>query len=357
MNNYAYDVNTPGQMFMVGFRGRTIDECGWLYHDIAECNLGGVLLFDRNVDGSVQNFDSMQSLQGLTAELQAINESLLFIAVDQEGGAVCRLKSRDGFPYACGAAEMAKGGVEQTRIESAGIAETLSACGVNLNFAPVVDLALNPDNPIIAGFGRSFGADADTVVAMAKAFVAEHHRRGIGCCLKHFPGHGSAEKDSHKGFVDVTRCWQRVELEPFQRLIQEGFHDGVMTAHLVHTGLEPAGTPATLSRSVLSGLLRRQLGFDGVIFSDDLQMAAITSGWSYKEAVQKAVLAGVDVLVVGNNLDLRVDALREGTRAIRELIDNGAIDEHRVLRSVQRIRQFKARIKGAIPWNSSQRIV
>ncbi|WP_028579207.1 glycoside hydrolase family 3 protein [Desulfogranum japonicum] len=354
MDTYDESVKFLGQMFMVGFRGQTIDEHHWLHRDIAERNLGGVLLFDRNIDRSVQNFDSMESLQHLTGKLQEISDSLLFIAVDQEGGAVCRLKKCDGFPEICGAADMAAGGSEVTQRHAAKIAETLSAGGINLNFAPVVDMAINKENPIIAKFGRSFGPDADTVVTMSKIFINEHHQCGIGCCLKHFPGHGSAGQDSHKGFVDVTHCWKQEELIPFQRLIEHGFCDGVMTAHLVHTGLEPAGIPATLSWAVLTGLLRERLGFTGVIFSDDLQMRAITNGWTYREAVQKAVLAGVDVLVVGNNLGFQDNALKEGVNAVLELIDNGKIDEHRVQQSIQKIRQFKERIKGALPWNSSQ---
>ncbi|PIE57668.1 MAG: glycoside hydrolase family 3 [Desulfobulbus propionicus] len=346
-----------GQMFMVGFRGQTLRANDWVVKDIEEFDLGGILLFDRNIDGSVQNFDAPEKLKNLTSALQSCCDSTLLVAVDQEGGAVCRLKPEDGFPAVCSAARMAAGGKAVVRRNAALIAETLCACGVNFNFAPVVDLDLNPDNPIIGRYGRSFGSDVDVVVAMAEIFIEEHQRCGVGCCLKHFPGHGSAGWDSHKGFVDVTQCWQSDELLPFQRLIGDGFRGGVMTGHLVHTLLEPNGRPATLSHALLSDLLLGKLAFSGVVFSDDLQMRAITHGWSYKKAVQLAVLAGVDVLVIGNNISLQEDAVKEGIAAIEELLDQGLINGDRIEQSLQKIQELKATITGILPWSSDQPIM
>jgi beta-N-acetylhexosaminidase len=123
-----------------------------------------------------------------------------------------------------------------------------------------------------------------------------------------------------------------------------------MTAHLVHRTLDPSGLPATLSPEVVDGILRRQLGFTGVVFSDDLQMRAISDGWGYEEAVQRAVLAGVDVLVVGNNLALRPDAVDVGIRAITKLLDSGRVDEKRIHDSLARIALFKECITGEQPW-------
>jgi len=133
-------------------------------------------------------------------------------------------------------------------------------------------------------------------------------------------------------------------------LIDRGYSDGIMTAHLVHRGLDPAGLPATLSAPIVSGLLRHQLGFTGVVFSDDLQMRAISNGWSYAEAVQQAVLAGVDVLIVGNNLDPREDVLRVGVQAIEDLLDKGLIDENRIRESLARIARLKERIARKQSW-------
>ena len=145
-----------------------------------------------------------------------------------------------------------------------------------------------------------------------------------------FPGHGSAAADSHLGFVDISEQWQEIELEPYVQLFAAGFADSVMTAHVVNRQLDPEGLPATLSEAVISGLLRNRIGFDGVVISDDLQMKAISDQWSFEEAVQRAVLAGVDLLIVGNNLVREHDIVARGTRAIEELLDNGRCSEDRI---------------------------
>lgn len=333
-------------MFVVGFRGCTLTPDHWLTGALARHPPGGVILFDRNVDKTVQNFDSPDRLQSLTAALQRHARTPLLIAVDQEGGKVCRLKERDGFRPTLAAATLAAQGVTATARHSASMAAELAAMGINLNFAPVVDLNLNPDNPIIARYERSFGIEVAEVVAHAQALIEAHHRHGVACCLKHFPGHGSAGGDSHLGFVDVSTCWQPLELEPYRQLIGQGYTDGIMTAHLVNRQLDASGRPATLSPLVIDGLLRHELGFPGVIFSDDLQMRAISNGWGLAEAVQQAVLAGVDMLVIGNNLDPRDDVLRIGIRAIGDLLDSGRIDHHRISASVARIAQLKAFLFG-----------
>lgn len=335
-----------GQMFLVGFSGCEVGADHWLARALAEECLGGVILFARNVDGSVQNIRSPGQLKRLVAGLRRCAAMPPFIAVDQEGGRVCRLVPRDGFRPSRSAAELAEEGIEATARAAELMAAELAECGINLNFAPVVDLDLNPDNPIIGRYQRSFGADPELVAGHARAFIEAHHRHGIGCCLKHFPGHGSAGSDSHLGFVDSTEKWQAVELEPYRKLLAAGYSDGIMTAHLVNRRLDPSGLPATLSPAVITGLLRRELGFAGVVFSDDVQMRAIGAGWAYGEAVQRAVLAGVDVVVVGNNLRPTEDAVTEGIRSIRALLDSGRIETHRIRSSLARIARFKATISG-----------
>ncbi|MBV5317941.1 MAG: glycoside hydrolase family 3 protein [Desulfobulbaceae bacterium] len=339
-----------GQMFVVGFSGCELNVAHWIVSAIEQDCIGGVILFDRNIDRSVQNIRTPEQLRQLTKDLQQYAIIPLLIAVDQEGGMVCRLKECDGFLSSKSAAALAEEGVAATRRQADITAVLLRDHGINVNFAPVVDLNLNPDNPIISRYQRSFGTRAEEVVGHAQAVIAAHHLQGIGCCLKHFPGHGSAGSDSHLGFVDITDCWQQVELEPYRQLIDSGYSDGIMTAHLVHRGLDPSGGPATLSAEMINGLLRQQLGFTGVVFSDDLQMRAISKGWSYTEAVQRAVLAGVDVLVVGNNLDPQTDAVRIGIRAITELLDKGRIDENHIRDSLARIALFKEKITGKQSW-------
>ena len=346
------DAARLGQLFMLGFRGTTLSADHWLVGAVRDQGLGGVILFDRNVDGTVQNVVSPDQLRQLVNDLQQLAPLPLLVGIDQEGGRVCRLKERDGFAPCVSAAVLGRLAPDEVGERAGRVAAMLAACGVNLNFAPVVDLDLNSANPIIGRYQRSFSADPATVVACARAFVEAHHRLGVGCCLKHFPGHGSAGGDSHLGFVDVTGCWQAVELEPYRSLLAAGYTDGIMTAHLVHRGLDSSGLPATLSPAVITGLLRNQLGHQGVVFSDDLQMRAISDGWTYAEAVQQAVLAGVDVIVIGNNLAPCEDALVTGIRAVADLLDSGRIDANRIDLSLARIALFKERIAGERQWQA-----
>ncbi len=342
-----------GQMFMLGFDGTGIDDGHWIVRALEEEHLGGVILFDRNVDGSVQNILSSGQLQDLTATLQGFSRDLLLISVDQEGGRVCRLKERDGFPKIPSAKVIGQGNLRQAAGYAGVLAATLARHGINFNLAPVVDLDLNPDNPIIGRYQRSFGADPEQVICNALIVIDAHHRQGVACCLKHFPGHGSAAADSHLGFVDSTRYWHRQELIPFGRLIGEGFCDAVMTAHVINRKLDPQGLPATLSPAIIGGCLRRALGFSGVTVTDDLQMQAITRKWGYAEAVRLAVLAGVDLLIVGNNLERREDALGVGRQSIKDMLDRGEVDADYIDGCLQRIAILKKKIAGELPWNNS----
>ncbi|MFP7753165.1 glycoside hydrolase family 3 protein [Thermodesulfobacteriota bacterium B35] len=342
-----------GRMFMVGFEGCTVGEDHWLVQALVRGEgPGGVILFDRNVDGSIQNIRDPGQLQDLTRTLQGYAGGSLLIAVDQEGGRVCRLKEEDGFPPTPSAAEMGRGEAAGTRRRAERMAATLAGVGINLNLAPVVDLDLNPDNPIIGRYERSFAADPATVTRHAAAFITAHHGHGIACCLKHFPGHGSGGADSHLGFVDVTSRWRRSELEPFAALIRLGLADAVMTAHVVQSDLDTRALPATLSPRIIRGLLRRQLGFAGVVISDDLQMRAISDRWGYGEAVAMAVRAGVDLLIVGNNLVRRQEALAEGITAIEELLASGGIRAEDIRGSVGRIKRLQQKITGKLPWKN-----
>ncbi len=343
-----------GQMFMVGFRGTVVDADHWITRAVVRHHLGGVILFDRNVDGSVQNISSPAQLRELTATLQEYGNGRLLIALDQEGGQVCRLKARDGFPKTVSAKILAGFDDEEIAVTADAMAATLASHGITLNMNPVVDLESNPHNPIIGRYQRSFSDDPEQVLRCARLVIKAHHRHGIGCCLKHFPGHGSAGADSHLGFVDVTADWQEKELVPFARLIALGESDAVMTAHIVNRGLDPQGMVATLSRPIITGLLRQRLGFTGVVISDDLQMRAITEQWGFSEAVRRAVLAGVDLLVIGNNLAHQKDALSAGIKCIEKMLDRGEMDADYIKASLERISRLQQKTAGKIPWNSNR---
>lgn len=259
----------------------------------------------------------------------------MLIAVDQEGGKVARLKPEYGFPGAPSAAEVgAKGDPAYAKKVYGPLADTLADAGINTDFAPDVDLAVNPENRVIVGLGRSYGTSPENVAEYGGIFLDALHERGVIGVLKHFPGHGSSLGDSHKGFVDVSRTWGPEELEPYRRLINAGKADMVMTAHVFNRRLDP-DYPATLSCRVNTELLREQLGFKGVIVSDDLQMKSISEHYPLQEAVRLAINAGVDMLLFGNQLGKT--SLEEAVEAVYEEVKAGHIPRERIADANRRI--------------------
>ena len=331
-------------MVLVGFRGRTAAEAEPTLRTIADGHIGGVVLFSRDqLTGEPRNIESPEQLATLTADLQAASKRWpLLVAVDQEGGQVARLGPAFGFPATRSAAELgALHDLDVTRAEARAIASTLVAAGITLNLAPVVDLAVNPTNPIIAAVGRSYGADPARVIAQAGAFIEAHHELGVRCTLKHFPGHGSSTGDTHLGVVDVTDTWTAVELEPFRALIANGLADAVLTAHVFNSHLDP-DHPATLSRATVDGILRAEMGFEGAVLSDDLQMGAIRDAYGFDEAVALAIEAGIDLLVVANQLVYEPDVADRMVDLIVRLVTSGRISEDRIDESVARIGRLRA---------------
>ncbi len=187
---------------------------------------------------------------------------------------------------------------------------------------PVVDVATNPDNPVIAGLGRSFSADPAIVAAQAGAYIDGHHAKGIKCTIKHFPGHGSSQGDTHLGFVDVTDTWSEDELIPYRDLLGQGKVDAVMTAHIFNAHLDPE-LPATLSPAVVTGLLREQLGYDGVVISDDMQMRAITDLFKMEKAFELAILAGIDIVAVTNEITNAGPVADRFLNTVHRMLDAG----------------------------------
>ena len=337
-----------GQMLLVGFRGTALDPTNPVVADLQTANLGGVMLSDY--DGLYKtwglNITDPQQVQSLVRELHSVAATPPLIAIDQEGGQVMRFKPQYGFPANVGHAELgATNNLAFTREQATVIAKTLAEMGVNLNFAPVVDLNINPDNPVIARYGRSFSADPAQVLAHALVYILAHHAAGVGCTLKHFPGHGSSTVDSHEDWVDVTATWQWQELEPYRALIDAGVVDAIMTAHIYNANFD-SNDPATLSPATINGLLRDQLGYNGVVISDDLQMAAITRYYGYDLAIQQAIAAGVDVLLIANNAMYAADTVPRTVALIAGWVQQGIIPIERIELSYQRIQHMKANLAG-----------
>jgi beta-N-acetylhexosaminidase len=331
------------RLLLVGFRGTTADEAAPTIADVRERRLGGVLLFDVDQpNGGVRNVVSPAQVAALTAALQDAADGRLIVAVDEEGGLVARLDDRHGFPPTISAAALGDRNDEAFTAEAArAVAGTLRDAGVTLNLAPVVDLNVNPANPVIGALDRSFGADANRVVAQAAAFVDGHREIGVATALKHFPGQGSATGDTHTGFVDVTGTWTRDELAPFARLINAGLADAVMTAHVFNASLDP-DAPATLSRPTVTGILRDELGFDGPVISDDLQMGAITQQYGYEEALRRALLAGVDLLLVANQQTFAEDLVARTVAILEHLVTDGAVPIEVIDAAVDRVDRLRS---------------
>lgn len=331
-----------GQMLLIGFRGLTADAADATRQQIAAGEVGGILLFSVDqLTGGPRNVDSPEQVRGLVDALSASAPgSPLTVAIDQEGGMVARLGPAHGFPATSSAATLGQGDPSATASAARAMAETLRSVGVTLNLAPVVDLAVNPDNPIIAGVERSFSADPDVVIAHASAFIRAHHDIGVRAAIKHFPGQGSATGDTHAGVVDVTDVWTDVELEPFAALVGQRLPDAVLTAHIFNGRLDP-DHPATLSQPTITGILRQQLGWDGAVISDDMQMGAIRDAYGYEEAVALAIEAGVDILLIANQLVYEPDIAPRTIDIVEGLVRSGRIGEERIDASYRRILALK----------------
>jgi beta-N-acetylhexosaminidase len=332
-----------GQLLLVGVRGTEAEGNLELEALLCEARIGGVVLFARNIVDAAQ-------LARLTGAMQARSRACtgrpLLVAVDAEGGRVMRLAPRAGYTGTLSADELGRGNdVAVTELEARRIGAMLRAAGINWDLAPVVDVGYNPANPVIVGHGRAFGADPARVVEQAQAFVRGLHEAGILTALKHFPGHGSSYADSHVGFVDVTETARpEVELAPYRALIAAGLADSVMTAHVVNRWVDDR-FPATLSWRTITGVLRRDLGFQGPVVSDDLRMGAIEQRYGMAEAAQLALAAGVDVLLIAD------DRLPDGRSAssavlaaLRAALAEGRLAPGRVAEALARVAALKERI-------------
>jgi beta-N-acetylhexosaminidase len=328
---------------MAGFRGTSVEEAGRFADHVRAGRVGGVVLFDEDRAADPpphRNVVTPQQVRDLVAGLRALAPEPLLVAVDQEGGRVARFTERHGFPPSSSARELGRAGdIDRTAREADVTAATLAGVGIDLNLAPVVDLDRNPTGPAIGAAGRSYSADPVEVIGHARAVVLAHRRRGVSTVLKHFPGHGSAAEDSHLSMADVTSTWSPDELLPYRTLIAEGLADAVMTAHVFHRDLDP-DWPATLSPAVVEGLLRGELGFGGVVLTDDLQMGAIAGGHGLRTAVRQALLAGADILLFANNSPgaYDEDAVPRAVAAVLDLVEGGEVPAARVAEAASRVR-------------------
>ena len=340
-----------GQLLMAGFDGLEPD--AQIERLIRNHHLGGVILFRRNIAHPDQIAALNRSLQRINAEQADIP---LLIAVDQEGGGVARVE--DGVtPLPSALAFRATGSVADCEALTRVANEELRLLGFNVNFAPVLDVNNNRYNPVIGV--RAYGETAAEVCEYGLAALRGIQAAGIAATAKHFPGHGDTDVDSHLGLPRVPHDRARldeVELAPFRAAIAADV-DAIMSAHVAFPAFEPdPDTPSTLSRAVMTDLLRRELGFAGVVFTDCLEMAAIADGMGVVEGALRAFKAGADVLLVSHREDRQVAVIE----ALVAAVENGEISEARIDESLVRILALKQKRRMAdwdkLPADAAKRV-
>ncbi|MEC0212799.1 beta-N-acetylhexosaminidase, partial [Paenibacillus ehimensis] len=326
-----------GQMLMCGFHGTEPSED--IERLIREKHLGGIIYFRRNLTEPAQVAKLSASLQQLALAHGGVP---LLIAIDQEGGMVMRIDQ--GVTPIPGSMALGATGDAEAAYEAAKVTGSeLKAMGINMNFAPCLDINNNPLNPVIGV--RSYGGDAETVGRLGTAAVRGYQEAGIAATVKHFPGHGDTGEDSHTALPVVPHPRERLdrlELAPFRRAAELGV-DAVMTAHVLFPAVEPERLPATLSSRVIDGLLRQELGYDGVVVTDCLEMNAIAEHYGIAEGAVMAVEAGADLVLVSHRIERQQTALD----ALVQAVESGRIREERIDRSVERLLALKSRVASA----------
>ncbi|MCI0548093.1 MAG: glycoside hydrolase family 3 [Candidatus Rokubacteria bacterium] len=345
-----------GDLLLVGFSGTQVDGNAELRRLVCDLKVGGLILFERSVvTGAPLNVVNPEQLARLTADVQALARRCagrpLLIAADNEGGRTMRLSPRAGYRAVPSARELGEANdLARTELEARQIGLAMREAGINWNLAPVVDVAVNPENPAVVRPGRTFSADPERVTAHARAFIRGMHAAGILTALKHFPGHGSSRTDSHQGFTDVSDTADlAVELEPYRTLIQAGQADSVMPAHVFNRQLDPR-YPASLSAPTVTGLLRGKLGYQGLVVSDDLLMGAVANHYGIEAAAVLALRAGVDVLLVSHNSARKEPRAAERVLdEVRKALQDGRLSREALAASLGRVEAFRARATAPAP--------
>lgn len=329
--------------------------------DIHAGRIGGVILFSIDVEQgnqagysprelrtktksrNIQSIDQVRELnQYLTAAARRGGKPVLFTAIDQEGGAVIRIGPEHGFktplPPARDMAAMNMDTVADLYYKQG---QKLSDLGFNLNFAPCTDVDINPQSPAIGVRGRAYSSDPERIYEYGHTAANAMARAGVLSSFKHFPGHGSATGDTHAGLVDITNTWKRDELRPYATVPATSM---VMVAHVINGNIDPEN-PASLSPDTINKLLRGQMGYNGVVITDDLQMGAIYNHYGLRETLRRAILAGNDIMLLGNNLQYTENLGRIAHREIIDMVSRGEIPRRRIRESYKRILKLKKQLE------------
>lgn len=334
-----------GQMLLIGFKGASADgeAAKRVTGQIAGGEIGGVILMERNVRSRAQ-------VKRLTSKLRSAGHELTpIISIDQEGGNVQRLSSRRGFASYPRARTVGRRYTPEKAHETyRKMAHELAEAGINLNYGPVIDLDLYRRNPVIGRKGRSYGDDPEKVVQFARAFIRAHREANVLTSVKHFPGHGSSRTDSHKRLVDLSKTWKEVELDPYRDLAREGLIDTIMVGHLFLPRFSGEGRlPATLAPGAIEGWIRKDLGFDGVVITDDLEMAAVKKHHDLEETLVMAINSGNDILMFANP---ESGFVARATKLIADAVERGDITNERIEQAYTRIVALKKKLARTQPW-------
>lgn len=332
--------NKVGQMLIMGFQGRRQGDAGVerIASYLERRLVGGVLIGRHNVQSRGQVRALIRYLRKRAGSYKP------FFAVDQEGGLVQRLNRKAGYKAVPKASTVAQQGSRSAQQIYRNMAAELADTGINMNLGPVVDLNINPRNPIIAKYGRSYGRNADDVTEFAGIFILAHRDHQIATVAKHFPGHGSSTKDTHVAFTDVTNTFDASELEPY-RQIGNGI-SAVMTAHVAHAGITgSAGRPASLSRQAIEGTLRGDLQYDNVVMTDDMEMAAVRNKFGLLRSAVMAVQAGNDMLIFSNTWKHNPSRPDRLIDAIVQAVRDGSISRQRIDTALRRINRLRNQVR------------
>lgn len=332
-----------GQMLLIGFSGYNFSSEAKEY--VQKYKVGGIILFNISTGKNREaNINNPKQLGKLIQNIKKYSNIQPFIAVDQEGGKVSRLNKSNGFAKIEIPSHRALGDQKNTLLvyeEANKMSEILHKVGFNLNFAPSIDVNVNPNNPIIAQRERSFSSNPEEVASNAFMFIKGEEDASIIPAIKHFPGHGSSKNDSHLGFTDVSSTFKNYELEPYKKLIDNGYNGMVMTAHIYNKHIDNK-YPASLSYKITTGILREKLGFKGVVITDDLKMKGITNNWDEAQSIILAINSGADILLYGNNLgDYNPDFVKNAVATIKNSLQEGKISMKRIDESYLRIMNLK----------------
>lgn len=334
------------QMIIVGFRGDGTDTEDFraIANQIQNNQIGGVILFDTPQSAllkskhNISNITSVKQLKKLTEYLQSLSPTKLLIAIDQEGGNVQRLKSEHGFKQIPSAKQMAKASPENTYNIAYDLGLRLSEIGINTNFAPVLDVDINNNST-----ERSFSNNPDEITKHAYAFAHGMNDAKIIHSFKHFPGYSSSIENPHYKLVDITDTYKDFELKPWQNILSQSFPMSiVMTSHVINKNID--NTPASLSSKTTQKI--KDLGFNGVIISDDLDMLLRYNQYDIKTVIKMAINAGNDILLF-NNRNFQYDKYRGSNinKMITEMVKSGEISKSRVKQSYRKIMKLKKRLK------------